>query len=55
MWAPSQGVSRIPCLRFELQPSLTLFSQPSVRQTKETRSGDPAHCAAGGSLRRLAA
>lgn len=60
MWAPSQGVSRIPCLRFASSPGLSssvpspISSALSARRTKETRSGDPAHWAAGGSLRLLA-
>lgn len=60
MWAPSQSVSRIPCLRFASSPGLSssvpgpTFSALSVRLNKEPRSGDPAHWAASGSLRLLA-
>lgn len=64
MWAPSQGVSRIPCLRFESSqglsccslPGLALFliSQPSrCAQANTQRRSRP--LAAGGSLRVLAA
>lgn len=63
MWAPNQGVSRIPCLRFESSPGLScslpglalfLISQPSeCAQANTQRRSRP--LAAGGSLRVLAA
>jgi hypothetical protein len=48
MWAPNQGVSRIPCLHFESSPGLSssvpgpIISALSAPQRK-IRSGDPAH------------